>query len=130
VTQTDGFIEDTFGIICRAKDDQYYALEIGNDGWYGIGRVNGDEYTSLTEPDGDRTTTDASYAITKAQAEEESYRLRADCIGDTLSLYVDGEKVAEVQDDALRSGGVGLTAYNYDAPRTEILFDNIVVSKP
>jgi hypothetical protein len=132
VTQTDGYIEDSFGVICRANGDQFYDFGIGNDGWYGIGKMDGENYTPLTgsELEEEDTTRDASNVVAEVQTQEDGYRLRADCIGNTLTMYIDGEKVAEVQDDEFRSGGIGLTAYNYDAPRTEILFDNIVVSEP
>jgi hypothetical protein len=129
-TQVDGYVDDTFGIICRYQEDGFYALEVGNDGWYSIGRVDGEEFTLLAAPDfeedGADDVRDASMVL---QDDEDTLRLRADCIGDTLTLYVNGEKIAEVQDDTYTTGGIGLTAYNYDAPRTEILFDNIVISK-
>jgi hypothetical protein len=128
--QVDGYADDTFGIVCRANEDGYYALEIGADGWYSIGKMDGDEYTLLAGPDvepGDEPSTRDTENIALQRQDDHTYRLRADCIGDTLTLYADGEKIAEVQDDSFPTGGIGLTAYNYQAPRTEIVFDNIVV---
>jgi hypothetical protein len=131
--QVDGYADDTFGIVCRANEDGYYALEIGADGWYSIGKMNGDEYTLLAGPDGepgDEPSTADTHDIALQHQDADTYRLRADCIGDTLTLYADGEKIAEVQDASFPTGGIGLTAYNYQAPRTEIVFDNIVVRTP
>jgi len=129
VQQLDGYDDDTFGIVCRAGDDGYYALEISTDGWYGIGKVRGDEYTLLVGPDEEPARSDSMDVVLR-QAEQLTQRLRADCIGDTLTLYVDGEKVAEVQDASYATGSVGLAAYNIDAPRTEVVFDNFVVRTP
>lgn len=130
-TQVDGYVEDTFGIICRYQGDSFYSFDVGHDGWYSIGRFDGEDFTLLAAPpefeeDDSDDVRDVSMPL---QDDEDTLRLRADCIGDTLTLYVNDEKIAEVQDDAYPVGGIGLTAYNYDAPRTEILFDNIVVSK-
>lgn len=129
VQQLDGYDDDTFGILCRAGEDGYYALEISTDGWYGIGKVDGDKYTLLVGPDEEPARSD-NVDVALPQAEQPAQRLRADCIGDTLTLYVDGEKVAEVKDASYKTGSVGLAAYNIDAPRTEVLFDNFVVRTP
>ncbi len=128
VQQLDGY-DDTFGILCRAGDDGYYALEISTDGWYGIGKVEGDEYTLLAGPDEEPDRGD-SVDVALRQAEQLGRRLRADCSGDTLTLYVDGERLAEVQDASYVTGSVGLAAYNIDAPRTKVVFDNFVVRTP
>ena len=56
--------------------------------------------------------------------------IRADCVGSTLSLYVNGQKLDEVQDTEFASGDVGLIAGSFDTPGTDIHFDNFVVTKP
>jgi hypothetical protein len=57
-------------------------------------------------------------------------RVRADCVGDSLTLYVNGQKVATATDTSLTTGDVGLIAGTYNEPGTDILFDNFVVTKP
>jgi hypothetical protein len=56
--------------------------------------------------------------------------IRADCVGSSLSLYVNGEKLDEVQDTEFGSGDVGLMAGSFDTPGTDIHFDNFNVTKP
>jgi hypothetical protein len=129
VQQLDRYNDDTFGILCRVGDDGYYALEISTDGRYGIGKVAGHEYTLLAGPDEEPARSDSMDVVLR-QAEQLGQRLRADCIGDTLTLYVDGENVAEAKDANYTTGSVGLAAYNIDAPRTEVVFDNFVVRTP
>jgi hypothetical protein len=57
--------------------------------------------------------------------------IRADCIGETLTLYVNGQKVSTAQDVAFTGGGkVGVFAGTYDEPGTDIRFDNFIVTAP
>ena len=56
--------------------------------------------------------------------------LRAECVGETLTLYVNGQLVAQVRDLDFPVGDVGLFAGTYGAPGTDIRFDNFVVREP
>jgi hypothetical protein len=56
--------------------------------------------------------------------------VRGDCIGNTLTLYVNGVKLAEVQDSSLGIGDVGILAGSFDQPGVDILFNNFIVKKP
>jgi hypothetical protein len=61
---------------------------------------------------------------------EATNHIRADCVGSSLTLHVNGAELAEVQDDTLASGDVGLLAGTFDQPGTELLFDDFVVKRP
>ena len=61
---------------------------------------------------------------------EASNHVRADCIGNSLTLYVNGKKAASATDSTLTGGDVGLIAGTYSTPGTDILFDNFMVYKP
>jgi hypothetical protein len=56
-------------------------------------------------------------------------RIRGDCVGDKLTLYVNDQKLAEATDNELASGEVGLSV-GPNGSRTDVLFDNFSVSKP
>ncbi|MFU8773836.1 MAG: hypothetical protein ACNA8H_15620, partial [Anaerolineales bacterium] len=56
--------------------------------------------------------------------------LRADCVGDTLTLYVNGEHLISVRDTEFSLGDVGLLAGTLDDPGLEISFSNFHVRKP
>jgi hypothetical protein len=56
--------------------------------------------------------------------------LRADCVGDTLTFYVNGFQVAQAQDATLPSGDVGILAGSFDTTGVDIVFDNFVVLQP
>ena len=111
-----------FGVICRNNGNSFYTFLISSDGYYGIGKTIRSE-TSLIG----MATMRPSEAINQGTALN---RLRADCIGNNLAFYVNGELVNQVQDSEFTSGNIGLIAGSYDVPGTDILFDNIIVSVP
>jgi hypothetical protein len=56
--------------------------------------------------------------------------LRFDCVGETLTAYVNSQQVAQVQDADHIEGDVGLLAGTFDGPGVEIIFDNFIVTNP
>jgi hypothetical protein len=56
--------------------------------------------------------------------------LRGDCVGSTLTLYVNGQQVASVTDTSFTSGDIGLTVGTFDDPNAAVTFDNFVVNEP
>lgn len=115
--------DNRFGIICRAADlNSFYTFIISSDGYYGIGKIQRQEYQLIG-----MQALQPSAAILKGSALN---HLRADCIGDTLSLYVNGQKLAEVRDSDFTSGDAGLIAGSYDTAGVDIRFDNFFVYQP
>jgi len=113
-----------FGILCRAEADaqtvhQAYVFAIRGDGFYAILKR-----TSATFWDAIAYGKE-SKAIKPGNAVN---HLRADCSGDALTFYVNGEKLLEKKDAAFKMGGVGLAVTTQ--PKSEALdirFDNFVV---
>lgn len=115
--------DNRFGLICRAvDDDSFYIFIISSDGYYGIGLIDGQEYQLLGAE-----ALQPSDAIRLGSA---SNHIRADCVGDTLTLTVNGVQLAQVQDSRFSSGDVGLIAGTYNTPGTDIRFDDFVVYQP
>jgi hypothetical protein len=124
VKKISGGDDNSFGVICRHQNtDNFYALVISSDGYYGIRkRINGNppiyigydmmQYTNI---------------INTGETEN---ILRADCIGTTLSLYVNGQLLMQVQDSTIMEGDVGLFAGTFEAESTQVLFSNFIVSRP
>lgn len=125
-TKIGGENDNNFGLICRysgAVDaPNFYYFNISSDGYAVIGKVSeGDqEYISSEQMV-------PSDAVSQGNV---SNKLRADCIGSTLTFYVNGQEVATATDTAYTSGDVGLMAGTFDVSSTEIDFDNFLVSKP
>ena len=115
--------DNDYGIICRYRDqDNFYGFLISSDGYFGISK----------RKDGDHAVIGAkamepSSSIHKGVA---TNHLRADCIGSTLTFYVNGTKVAEVTDPDYKVGDVGILAGSFSQPGVDVLFHHFVVSKP
>lgn len=122
-TKVGGSDNNDFGVLCRYADaDNFYFFIISSDGYYGIGKLLDGEQKLIGVD-----AMPPSEAIKQGDA---SNHLRADCIGSKLSLYVNGEFLAQYEDSDLASGDVGLIAGTIDAPGTDIHFDNLQVLKP
>jgi len=121
--QTSGPENGYYGLVCRhLSGDNYYALVIGSDGFFGIGLVeNGDKIRWLQE------------GIAPAglfQPGEGAFRIRADCVDNILSLYANGQKLAEVLDDTFDAGDTGLLAATRKESGVAVLFSNYDIYIP
>ncbi|MCJ7432241.1 MAG: DUF1080 domain-containing protein [Anaerolineales bacterium] len=121
-----GSDDNDHGLICRESEDNglynYYFFVISSQGFAAIGKTVKNEaqylWSEKVQPAGlIKTDTAINH-------------LRADCKGSTLTLYVNGQQVASVNDTAFTSGDVGLLARAWATAGTEILYDNFVVYKP
>ncbi len=110
-----------FGILCRYLDSQefYYGV-ISSDGYYAIMKMT----PSGTKPIGKISMMESDKIL------KGTNHLRFDCIGTTLTLYVNGNQVDQQVDADYTAGNVGLLAGTFDTPGTDILFDNFFVYKP
>ena len=118
-----GPLENRLGLLCRYRGaGDYYFFVISSDGYYGIGKMSGGVRLLLGQ---------AMMAYTPAIAQGlAANHLRADCVGDTLTLYVNGQPVGMAQDADFSDGDVGLLAGTFGQPTTDAVFDNFVVLKP
>jgi hypothetical protein len=121
----DGPMKGYYGLTCRHQgEENYYALLVSSDGSYGIGKVKDGEFEFLQEGSDQAGVIKGGEAIN---------RVRGDCIGDTLTLYANGTKLLEVQDDDFDSGDIGLIVKTTQQEGLEVLFDNfaaIAVGNP
>jgi len=124
-TKIGGPDDNAFGVQCRYQDvDNYYFFYISSDGYVGIGIDNAGSKTILSSSDGNMTS-DSN--IKQGAA---TNHLRADCVGSTLTLYVNGTQVATASDSTFTGGDVGLIAKTFKVTGTDILFTNFFVYKP
>lgn len=112
------------GIICRYVDtSNFYFLRITTDGSYAISKLVDGSETTLGA--GEYTETGAVNTATGAVN-----HVRADCVGSSLTLYVNGTLLEQVVDSDLTSGDVGLIGGSFDIGGVDLLFDNFVVYQP
>ncbi len=122
-TKTAGPENGYYGFICRFNQEarNYYALVVSPDGTYGIAKSENNEYEFLqqgTAPAG------------VIQAGETTNQIRADCLGDTLTLYANGQQLLQVEDDDFETGWIGLVAGTRGQPDFAALFDNLTILQP
>lgn len=118
-----GVDDNEYGVICRYVDTgNFYAASISSDGFYGIIRLSDGnfEYVGM----------DAMQTSDAINLGSESNHIRFDCVGSSLTLYVNGTQVATTEDTTHASGDVGLYAGTFGTPGIDIMFDDFVVSRP
>ncbi len=122
-TKLGGPDDNLFGLICRYQDDDnFYALMVGSDGYYGIyKRVDG-EQTLINQ-----VHLDFSAAIEQGEA---SNTIQAICQGDQLALIVNNVSLIQVSDGTFSNGDVGIVVGNFSEPGVDILFDDFIVVSP
>jgi len=114
--------ENRIGLLCRFTGNDYYFFLFSSDGFYGIGMYTGGQAVLLGQSE-----MQANSNIKTGLAVN---HLRADCVGDKLTFYLNGFQVASVQDATLKSGDIGLLVGTFDQPGVDVIFDNFVALKP
>jgi hypothetical protein len=118
-----GPLQNLFGLVCRSNQaKEFYFFAISSDGYYVLGKIMNGRTTLLGQEM-------MAYSASILQGDNNNH-LRLDCIGETLSGYVNGQLVASSTDADLALGEAGLVAGTLDAPGVEVVFDNFVVYKP
>jgi len=124
-TKNGGPDDNAFGVICRYQDnDNFYRFYVTSDGYIGIVKRQGGSATVISSADGKLQKVDG---INQGAA---TNHIRGDCIGSTLTLYVNGTQVATATDTSFTSGDVGLIAQAFSTGGVDILFDNFTVTAP
>lgn len=120
-TQTGGVSDGYYGLVCRYDDDNnYYALVISSNGSFGIAKSEAGELEFLQQGSD-------SALIQPGNA---TNRVRADCAGQTLSLYANDRLLLEIEDDDFEAGFIGLLAGTRLTGGVEVLFDNYAILRP
>ena len=121
VTKLNGPDENRAGLMCRYRNGDHYFFIISSDGFYGIGKFIGGQTILLGQE---------SMVPSDVILAEGVNHLRADCIGNTLTFYVNFTQVASVQDADFPAGDVGLLAGAFIEPDVDVLFQNFIVIQP
>jgi hypothetical protein len=122
-TKNGGPDNNDFGIICRYIDlHTFYYGVVSSDGYYGI--------LKMTPSGGTMVGTEKMAESDLVARGAATNHIRFDCIGSTLTLYVNGAQVDQQTDAEYTAGNVGLIAGTFTDVGTDILFDNFFVYKP
>jgi hypothetical protein len=124
--QVSGPNDNAYGLICRYQNEQnFYVFLVSGDGYYAIGKYQSgsDTVVYLTETG----QFQQSEAINQGVASNE---LRVSCVGNQLSLDVNGVPLLTVSDPTFVTGDFGLAASTLQAETGVIEFDNVQVTLP
>lgn len=119
-TPLGGPDDNDYGAIVRRVDDEnFYRFDISSDGFYNIQKRSQGKWEKLV------TDWTESPAIRRGRA---ANRLRVVCAGRTLTFFVNDTQLAQVTDDALARGEIGLLAGTLTEGGVQVAFDNLRVS--
>ncbi len=119
--RTDGPMDGYYGLVCRfTNGGNYYVLAVGSDGWYGIGMKKSSQIKFLVEGK------DTKNILTG----NGKNKLRAECIGDQLTLTVNDVQLAQIKDNTFSSGNVGMAVGTHKLAGYNVMFDNFALYLP
>jgi len=124
--QISGPNNNAYGTICRYQNEEnFYVFLISGDGYYTIGKYTSDSpsITYLTE-NGEYQYSDV---INQGNA---TNQIRASCIGQELSLTVNGITLTTVTDPTFVIGDVGLAVSALDPGTAVVEYTNFRVVEP
>jgi hypothetical protein len=124
-TRLEGSEDSYFGVVCNFADDgdNYYALVIGDNGFYGFGLMDNGEYEFV------ESGIDETGVIKKGQGE--TNRIRGVCNDNHFKIYANGELLLDAWNDTLEEGIIGLVVGNQRSDSgAEFRFNDFSVSWP
>jgi len=124
--QADGSDDNAYGVICRYQNpENFYIFLISGDGHYAIGKYqSGSPQVQYLSGEGQYIYSDV---INQGESRNE---IRASCVGNELSLSVNGVPLETVNDPTFVIGDIGLGASTFQPGTTVIEFDNLRVFAP
>lgn len=124
-TKIGGPDANEMGVLCRYtkknKNYNFYYFVITSDGFAGIAKMASDTPTLISGNE-----LNASDAIHKTG----SNHIRADCLGEKLTLYINNKLAATATDNEFTGGDIGLIAGTDKTTGVDIHFDNLIVTVP
>jgi LPXTG-motif cell wall-anchored protein len=108
------------GLILRVQDEShFYAVLIDpRKGEYAVRKLDGpNAWTDLI----------AAKVSPLVKRRDAHNQLRVDAVGDTVTIYLNGERLDSFTDESYARGGVGLIAKNVDAITPHLHFDNLMI---
>ena len=121
-TQLAGPDDNEYGVLVRMEDaENFYRFSISGDGFFLVTKFvyGGQELIdSNWRPSG---------AINQGQA---TNTIEVICQGSELTLVVNGQELARLQDEQFEGGDIGLYAGTFSQTGVEIAFDNLRVTEP
>jgi len=121
-TQVAGPDDNEYGVLVRMRDPaHFYLFSISGDGYYQVSKYDGRERLVLND---DWTPSEAIHLGIATNL------LEVICQGPTMTFFVNGVQLVQIEDNSYARGDVGLYAGAFFEPGVEIHFDNLRVEAP
>lgn len=124
--QVSGPNDNAYGVICRYQDENnFYIFLISGDGYYAIGKYE------TGRPQITYLTGDGEYVFSEVINQGvATNQIRASCVGEELSLSVNGLPLATVTDPSFADGDAGLGVSTLEPGTAVVQFDDFLVLAP
>lgn len=117
-----GSLDNQFGVLFRLVDDaNFYFFAISSDGYYSVQKKSDDEWSYLL---------DWASAEPVTVGEGEGNRIGILAEGAQISVLVNGELLATVEDDEFTKGQLALAVGAFDNGNVTIAFDDLLLWEP
>ena len=129
--QISGPDNNAYGVICRYQDENnFYIFLISGDGFYAIGKYQSGD-SQIAYLSGVTDSEEGGYLFSEAVNQGvAANQIRVGCVGNELSLVVNGLPLAVVNDSAFVTGDIGLGVSTLEPGTAVVQFDNLQVIAP
>ena len=119
VSHYDGTLNNRGSLLFRYVDsDNYYSFSVSSDGYYSLRKLEDDAWETLID-----WTESGAISV----GERTTNRVAVLAEGDHITLLVNGEALAEVDDSTFVEGAIALAAGSFDEYEVDIAFDNFAL---
>ena len=111
-----------YGVVCRHIDaSNYYLLAVAEDGFYGIAKMFAGSFSFIEKG------LDEAGVIQRGQVPNQ---VEGDCLGDTLTLVVNGKTLLQIQDATHKHGSIGLAVGAFSGYGVRVQFSDFAILSP
>lgn len=128
VEVVSGPADNAFGLICRYQSpENFYVFLISSDGYYAVGKYqSGSDQIIYLSDEGQYQFSEAIAQGTAGVSNE----IRVACVGEELTLSVNGTQVASVTDPTFVTGDIGVAVSTFEPGTLQVAFDNVRAIAP
>jgi hypothetical protein len=121
-SQLAGPSDGYYGAVCRFQNgSNYYALVISSNNSFGIAKMKAGKFEFLQQGTAQAGVIQPVNVVN---------HIHAECVGSSLTLYANGQKLLEVQDSDFSTGSTGMVAGTRMKPGMVAFFNSIAVYQP
>ncbi|HEY60125.1 MAG TPA: trypsin-like peptidase domain-containing protein [Anaerolineae bacterium] len=109
-----------YGLVCRyVNNENFYMLEITEDAYYSIFKYQQGERVTILD-----------WQFSVELQDLTSADIEVMCIGDTLTIIVNGKALGQASDTSFSRGDYGILVGTWDTAGFKVAFDDLIVQQP